>query len=142
MVNSKTRAFEYFQISKPLNEKSSNEYMAYGEVKIAPHDDLEPAEIEISWFDAFVGNRNFKLDRTKGKNGVISEGGGSVIYISNTITVVEGSYDIGIDSVSVGCLYRSASLNDSQNNEFLKYLSTKISLPEEEDIEKLILMSL
>ena len=49
--------------------------------------------------------------------------------------MVEGSYDIGIDSVSViidvgkilvGCLYRLASLNDSQNNEFLKYFPTKI----------------
>ena len=64
--------------------------------------------------------------------------------------MVEGSYDIGRNSVSViietdvgkilfSCLYRSASFNDSQNNEFLEYFSTKISLSEEEDIETVIL---
>ena len=109
-------------------------------------DELEDAEIQIPGFNMFMGNRNFKLDRTK-KSVDASDKGGSVIYIRDNIFVVDNSYDQGIDSTSViiecdigkiliGCFYRSMSLNDAQNSEFLEYFSSKVS--NYNNIEKLI----
>ena len=101
-------------------------------------DSLELAEIEIPGFNVFIGNRNFKLDRTCSQTVDYSNGGGSVIYIRDNILVVDGSHDYCLDSTSVtietdigkiltGCFYRSALLNDSQNTEFLKYFCSEIS---------------
>ena len=110
------------------------------------HDELEEAEIEIPGFK-FVGNRNFKLDRTSSKLVETSSKGGSIIYIRNCIPIVEGSYDRGPDSVSVvidsdvgkiliGCFYRSMSLNNSQNSDFLNFFASKIS--GNDDLEKVL----
>ena len=51
-------------------------------------DSLELAEIEIPGFNVFLGNRNFKLDRTCSKTVDYSNGGGSVIYIRDNILVL------------------------------------------------------
>ena len=56
-------------------------------------DSLELAEIEIPGFNVFLGNRNFKLDRTCSQTVDYSNGGGSVIYIRDNILVVDGSHD-------------------------------------------------
>ena len=110
-------------------------------------DSLELAEIEIPGFNVFLGKRNFKLDRTCSQTVDYSNGGGSVIYIRDNILVVDGSHDYCMDSTSVTietdigkilirCFYRSASLNDSQNTEFLKYFCSKIS--SDYNVEKVI----
>ena len=112
-------------------------------------DELQPAEIDIPGFNVFLGNRNFKLDRTKSNSGNISEKGGSVIYIRDYIPIVENSHDKSLDSTSViietdigkillGCIYRSVSLNGSQNDDFLEYFNSKAAIPDNGDIETLI----
>ena len=110
------------------------------------HDELDLAEIEIPGYNIFTGNRNFKLDQST-NTGKVSEGGGSVIYVHKDISIVEGSYNQGLDSASVtihtdigdillGCFYRSSSLNDSQNTDFLNYFSSKTA--GNVDLEKII----
>ena len=107
---------------------------------------LEDAEIEIPGFNKFIANRNFKLDKTN-KLVQTSDKGGSAIYIRSTISVVENSFACGPESLTVtvetnvgriliGCFYRSMSLNDSQNSDFLSFFSSKISASR--DLEKVI----
>ena len=110
------------------------------------HKDIEEAEIEIPGFNKFLANRNFKLDRSS-KLVETSDKGGSIIYVRNTISILEDSIVCGPESLTItietnvgrillGCFYRSMSLNDSQNEEFLRFFSSAIS--GDSDLEKII----
>ena len=81
-------------------------------------EEILDAEINLTGFTAFRGDRNFKLDRTRCKADEFSGGGGSVIYVRNNIKVVDKSHCTTLDSTSlvletdigkvlIGCFYRS-----------------------------------
>ena len=110
-------------------------------------EEILDAEINLTGFTAFRGDRNFKLDRTRCKADEFSGGGGSVIYVRNNIKVVDKSHCTTLDSTSlvletdigkvlIGCFYRSPSLNEEQNSKFLETFSQKAV--SDDDIEKVI----
>ena len=79
----------------------------------------------------FRGDRNFKLDRSNHNADECRDGGGSVIYVKHSIKVLENSHSSILDSTSltidtnvgkilIGCFYRSSSLNEEQNLDFLE----------------------
>ena len=95
------------------------------------HDELLEAEITLPGYNAFRGDRNFKLDRLNRNADECSDGGGSVIYVKHSIKVLENSHSSILDSTSltidtnvgkilIGCFYQSSSLNEEQNLEFLE----------------------
>ena len=96
---------------------------------------LFDSEVDIDGYNCFRQDRNFKLDRTV--NSVeVSSGGGSVIYVKNTIIVEKISEVVGnLDSVAVllECnlgrvllcyMYRSPSLGLNQDRKLLKYFES------------------
>ena len=110
------------------------------------NESLEEAEISIPGFTPYRGDRNFKLDRSAIPEDV-SSCGGSVIYVKNSILVKDCSHDSSLDSTSIiikmdvgdiliGCLYRSTSLNDSQDTDFHSFLSQKVN--SDQHIEKIL----
>ena len=110
-------------------------------------EEIVGAEINLTRFTAFRGDRNFKLDRTRCKADEFSGGGGSVIYVRNYIKVVDKSHCTTLDSTSlvletdigkvlIGCFYRSPSLNEEQNSKFLETFSQKAV--SDDDIEKVM----
>ena len=90
------------------------------------------AEIAIPGFNIFRQDRNFTLDRTKNQDDV-STGGGSIIYIRDTLHAnIISSFDAP-DSVAVHlsttvgdivivCVYRTMSLNVAQDTALLNSL--------------------
>ena len=109
---------------------------------------LYEAEIEIKGYNCFRQDRDFRLNRSKG-NDDISCGGGSVIYVKNTIAVekisnITGNFDsamilieCNIGKVLLSCLYRSPSLNMIQDNKLLECFNSLIKYGDQ--IEKIFL---
>ena len=96
---------------------------------------LYEGETEIIGYNCFRQDRNFKLNCSKGKDAV-SCGGGSVIYVRNTIAVDKISNVTGnLDSVAIliesdlgkvllSCMYRSPSLSLNQDEKLFKCFNT------------------
>ena len=94
--------------------------------------DILDAEVYIPVFCLFRGDRTFVLDRSK-ENVEISTGGGSLIYVKNIFPASEISSFKAPDSlaisiktpignITVACIYRSGSLNKSQDRQLLSSL--------------------
>ena len=105
------------------------------------------AEVTIPGFNAFRGDRDFKLDRSNCKEDESSDGGGSVIYVRESIKVLDNSHLSILDSTSItietavgniliGCFYRSTSLNEEQNVEFINNFVQSAS--SKNDLEKVL----
>ena len=62
------------------------------------HDELLEAEITLPDYNAFRGDRNFKLDRSNRNADECCDGGGSVIYVKHSIKVLENSHSSILDS--------------------------------------------
>ena len=94
------------------------------------HDILD-AEIQIDGFNIYRHDRDFSLDTSKH---AISHGGGSIIYVRTDLNVflTPGSnsapdslavtLETAVGSVCVACIYRSTSLNLSQNSNLSSFL--------------------
>ncbi len=107
--------------------------------------DVCDAEIAIPGYNCFRQDRTFKLDRTVSS---VSCGGGSIIYVRNTIHVDKITNLSGFDSVAIliecnigklllSCIYRSPSLNLEQDMKLCKYFDELTKL--DNDIEKVFI---
>ena len=89
--------------------------------------DILDAEISIDGYIAFRNDRNFTIHGTDS----VSNGGGSIVYVSDRLTptrieefnacdslAVQISTNVGL--VNIVCIYRSVSLNSEQNSLLLK----------------------
>ena len=107
---------------------------------------LYEAEIDINGYNCFRQDRNFTLDRSKSTE-MTSCGGGSVIYIRNTISVekitnISGSLDsvailidCSIGKLLLSCIYRSPSLSAKQDEMLFKCFDSLTKYGD--DLEKL-----
>ena len=103
------------------------------------------SEVEICGYNCFRQDRNFKLDKSKSFNN-LSCGGGSIIYVRNDISVEQittlgGNLDstailleCNLGKLLLSCIYRSPSLNISQEDKLLNYFSSLNEVGD--DIEK------